>query len=509
MDNIENLRELKTLLDEGIITQEQFDENKERILFPEKKKKEEETISLIRAKIQNDDFDEAKKIIDSSVDIVDVKALKDELNDKMISSVYEKTKANSYDDAFKLLDCIPEDAQGKDKCTNDFFSNCLSSARDEIDKVEPDKALKLIEYLPDDYDGKAEVVASIPELYIRKSNDLITNGNISAAEMMLSNVEDGDPEKDAVLERIASLKARDEAEKQRKIKTIKIATLSIISVIALAFIVKFVGTQISVNNKYNNAIALYESGKYEDAQEAFKEIDADYKDTSSYLDKCYKEVNYQKGVQAFNDEQMMDAYKYFEYISSYKDASDYLDKLDKYAYVLSELRDISSGDYTDYGKKNLEDAISIIDESEIQTDELSIIKNGMEIMLTHLGPYHQKNGGDDFYDGEFTALFGLDVEDDLGFAYSLLPDRFNLDFYDNDGELLDSFVFTKGGEKFYLEDGNTLILNDDGTMTIEDEDGDKIKFIKGEKKSSGRTGADTSGSTRSSGSSVKITSEDW
>lgn len=42
MDNIEILKQLKQLLDEGILSQEEFDIRKEQILFPEKIEEEKQ-----------------------------------------------------------------------------------------------------------------------------------------------------------------------------------------------------------------------------------------------------------------------------------------------------------------------------------------------------------------------------------------------------------------------------------------------------------------------------------
>lgn len=64
MDNIEKLQQLKQLLDEGILTQEEFDSRKEQILFPEKieeerRKEEEEKRKQEEASQKNVLFDTA------------------------------------------------------------------------------------------------------------------------------------------------------------------------------------------------------------------------------------------------------------------------------------------------------------------------------------------------------------------------------------------------------------------------------------------------------------------
>ena len=66
MDNIEKLQQLKQLLDEGILSQEEFESRKEKVLFPEKiaerkKKEEEERLKKEEEQKKNLLFDEAIK----------------------------------------------------------------------------------------------------------------------------------------------------------------------------------------------------------------------------------------------------------------------------------------------------------------------------------------------------------------------------------------------------------------------------------------------------------------
>ncbi len=74
--------------------------------------------------------------------------------------------------------------------------------------------------------------------------------------------------------------------------------------------------------KYETAISLYNSGKYEEALKIFEEISF-YEDSSQYIENCKKEIieqKYQYALSLLNSEKYDEAIKIFEEISDYKDS---------------------------------------------------------------------------------------------------------------------------------------------------------------------------------------------
>lgn len=99
--------------------------------------------------------------------------------------------------------------------------------------------------------------------------------------------------------------------------------------------------------RYDNAISLYNSGKYEEALKIFKEISS-YEDSSTYIENCTEEVNkqkYEKAVSLYNSGEYYKALELFEEISTYKDSSIYIKncnnaiKEQKYQLALSFLEE--------------------------------------------------------------------------------------------------------------------------------------------------------------------------
>lgn len=73
MDNIEKLQQLKQLLDEGILSQEEFDSRKEQIIFPEKI--EEERRKLEEEKIRQEEENRKNEVFDNAVKKADEKTI--------------------------------------------------------------------------------------------------------------------------------------------------------------------------------------------------------------------------------------------------------------------------------------------------------------------------------------------------------------------------------------------------------------------------------------------------
>lgn len=130
-------------------------------------------------------------------------------------------------------------------------------------------------------------------------------------------------EKKAEADRIAA-----ETQKKKTVKTLKIV-LPVLAAIIVAVVVFTTVIQPMMN--YNAAVALMESGKYEEAITAFEAM-GDYKDSTEQIANCENgiiEQNYQSAVVLMKEEKYEEAAKIFNSIKKYKD-SDNLSKESSY-----------------------------------------------------------------------------------------------------------------------------------------------------------------------------------
>ena len=185
---------------------------------------------------------------------------------------------------------------------------------------------------------------------------------------------------------IAEQKRIEELNRQKK----KTRILFILSAVVIISIIAVV-TGVILNNRkiddiYDEAVSLYESGKYEEAQEKFESI-KDKKDTGNYLQDINKildekEDNYKNGTKCYQDGKYSDAISYFILISDYKDSNEYIDKSVNELFSLAQKK-IDEGRYseakeyinsipetldiTDDGKSLLEDIDNRIKEGDYET----------------------------------------------------------------------------------------------------------------------------------------------
>ena len=83
-----------------------------------------------------------------------------------------------------------------------------------------------------------------------------------------------------------------------------------------------------IENSYQKAISLYESGKYEEALAIFKTISS-YKESQEYIKKCedvIKEKKYQEAISLYESGKYEEALAIFKTISSYKESQEYIKK---------------------------------------------------------------------------------------------------------------------------------------------------------------------------------------
>lgn len=120
------------------------------------------------------------------------------------------------------------------------------------------------------------------------------------------------------------IKEENDREKAQQIaKRIKKITIiaSPIIVVVLAFII-ILNVVIIPNGNYNDAIALMDAGKYEEAIAAFKDLDG-YKDSEDKISECETfilESKYQSAISLLNEEKYTQALSAFESLGGYKDS---------------------------------------------------------------------------------------------------------------------------------------------------------------------------------------------
>lgn len=93
-----------------------------------------------------------------------------------------------------------------------------------------------------------------------------------------------------------------------------------------------------IDEKYISAIALYETGKYEDALAEFKNIKG-HKEANDYVEKCNYAITdreYTLAVDLYLTKKYEEAYLKFSEIKGHKDSLEYIDKIETDATKLAE-----------------------------------------------------------------------------------------------------------------------------------------------------------------------------
>ena len=127
-------------------------------------------------------------------------------------------------------------------------------------------------------------------------------------------------------ERILAEKSEARRKKIKKIAII--VSIPVVIAIMLFVVVSIVNNEIIIpNNKYDDAIALMNEGKYTEAISVFEALDG-YKDSLDKIAECNTAIFDSKYSDAIR---LMDAGKYTEAISTFKDLNGYKDSQDKIA----------------------------------------------------------------------------------------------------------------------------------------------------------------------------------
>ncbi len=128
-------------------------------------------------------------------------------------------------------------------------------------------------------------------------------------------------------ERIALLEqevenARRAKEKAAKKKKTFTAVLGCAIVAVIAFVIVYNAVLVPMRN-YKNAIALFDSGNYDEAATAFEAL-GDYKDAVEQIDRCHNEKRYKEAEVLLNDG------KYSDAITAFKALGDYSDSVERF-----------------------------------------------------------------------------------------------------------------------------------------------------------------------------------
>ena len=126
--------------------------------------------------------------------------------------------------------------------------------------------------------------------------------------------------------------AAEKAAKKRK-RTIAIVTPILFACIAFVIVLTSV---IIPNQKYNAAVELYNTGKYEDAIAAFTALDG-YKDSAAQIEKCetaIKDEKYAAAVELYTAGKYEDAIAAFTALDGYKDSVAQINEIKSKYYKL-------------------------------------------------------------------------------------------------------------------------------------------------------------------------------
>lgn len=216
---------------------------------------------------------------------------------------------------------------------------------------------------------KAEIArkdAVLSEGKSRMTGEIISNYK-SAIKLFESipGWKDADEKVYICQKRIDEIKAKSEAERLEKErqaeierkkaeriakrnKKIAIITTPIVCVI-IAFII-VLNMFIIPNSKYNNAIALFDAGQYEEAIDAFEALDG-YKDSADKINECNTailDIEYNDAIALFDAGNIVEAYEAFIALDGYKDSTVKANSIyDK--YEIEKLKTAKVGDYVFFG----------------------------------------------------------------------------------------------------------------------------------------------------------------
>ena len=102
--------------------------------------------------------------------------------------------------------------------------------------------------------------------------------------------------------------------------------------------------------KYNDALALMETGKYSEAITAFKALSG-YKDSTNKINECNASIlegKYNEAVALMDEENIVEAYETLISLDGYKDSADKANSIYK-KYKVELIKNAKAGDYINFG----------------------------------------------------------------------------------------------------------------------------------------------------------------
>ena len=146
-----------------------------------------------------------------------------------------------------------------------------------------------------------------------------------------------------LIEEKRNLEIEIEKEKERDKKLKKIAMIVIPIICILVAIAILAATVLIPNSKYNDAVALMDAGKYEEAYDVFVALDG-HKDSAEKA----KEAKYKSALAWINERDYVSAYESLTDLGDYKDSAEKAKSI-YIAHIKQTLKDSAAGDIISFG----------------------------------------------------------------------------------------------------------------------------------------------------------------
>ncbi len=258
----------------------------------------------------------------------------EKLYGEALTAMNQAATMEDYTHASELFDAIRTHRD-----SSEFARRCLENA--EIarkDAILSDANAEMSQNTLAAYERAIKLLTAIPGW--RDSDALIEKCRVTIDALKAKAEADRiRREKEAEEERI-------EREKRAK-RNKKIAMIATPVVCLLLVFVILLPTVIIPTNNYNQAIALMEAGKYEEALSAFEKLDG-YKDSDNKITACNTAIldgKYNEAIALMEAGNVVEAYEAFIALNGYKDSADKANSIyDKY-----QLKTANVGEYVFFG----------------------------------------------------------------------------------------------------------------------------------------------------------------
>ena len=117
--------------------------------------------------------------------------------------------------------------------------------------------------------------------------------------------------------------AEEKSAKKRRVFII-VGAIALVIIIAYAVAIRI----IIPNNNYNKAVRLKESGKYQNAIEAFEEMNG-YKDSEQQIKECNSGIQYEEAIELMNDGNYQEAITVFRSLDDFRDSYEMINKIEE------------------------------------------------------------------------------------------------------------------------------------------------------------------------------------